>query len=159
MAYKLGSKTRKGSYSAFEAKGLISPIHQEEEKRYNLAESGEKDSYTLDQIGDVKKARQAAARRYNETPEGKVAFEAMNNSVIKEGSKPDIRGNYKSWDAAQQRPSGTLTTTMKDSKANKAAYHSGLDAALLTDDLYKRDKEIIKRGVVGDAVTQNPDVL
>ena len=136
-----------------------SPAKQVKEKRYNLAESGEKDSYTLDQIGDVKKAIQAAAKRYNETPQGRAAFNAMNNSIIKEGSKPDIHGNYKSWDAEQQRPSGTLKTTMKNSKANKAAYHAGLDNALLTDDLYKRDKEIIKRGVVSDAITENPEIL
>jgi len=132
MAYKLGGKKAKG-LSAMQAKGLISPMHQEDVK-------SDKD-VKRDREFAMKKAEASASKRFNESDQGRSLFNAMNASRIKEGSKPDLKGRVGVFDPETQKPSTTSFTTIKDSKANARAYDQALQNFLETDVDFGRQRQ------------------
>ena len=154
-------KGNKNSYNPFQQKGLISPVHNDNEPvRVNLPESDEAEGYRVDQIGEVKKARQAAARRFNETEAGRALWDTYQSTLVHESSKPDVRGTVGIWNPETQKESSWKRTTKKASKENKAAYHDALNRALKTDTQYQGDKELIRKGTkTGGGISFDPDEL
>jgi len=131
--FKLGSNRGSDTYSALKAKGLISPIHQEDVK-------SDKD-VKRDREYAMKQAEAAAARRFNESQQGGQLFNAMNSSRIKEGTKPDLKGRVGVFDPETQKPSSTSFTTIKESKANKKAYDQAFQNFLDSDVDFGRQKQ------------------
>ena len=131
--FKLGSNRSNTSYSGFQAKGLISPMHQEDVK-------SDKD-IKRDREFAMKKAEAAASRRFNESDQGRSLFNAMNASRIKEGSKPDLKGRVGIFDPSTGKPSTTNFTTIKDSKANAKAYDQALQNFLESDVEFGRQRQ------------------
>ena len=131
--FELGSNRENDTYSALRAKGLISPVHQENVK-------SDKD-IKRDREYAMKQAEAAASRRFNESQQGGQLFNAMNASRIKEGTKPDLKGRVGVFDPETQKPSSTSFTTIKESKANKKAYDQALQNFLETDVDFGRQKQ------------------
>jgi hypothetical protein len=186
MAFKMKpSGSKKCSYSGMKKKGLLndSPStsngntmayqkldpkaaqkeaeetaeHKNSGKRFSGEYDLPDDKWRMDQMGEVNDASQAAAQKFNKLhPE---VWNAFQNTKIKEGTKPDIRGNYGVFDPETQQPSSHKMTTKKASEAAKQAYRDAFIKFKSTDDDYQRQRELIKRGVVGDAVTEDPDLL
>jgi len=127
--------------------------------RVSLPNDTSGDTWRVEQTGDVRKAQAASSNRYNSTEEGKRNWDAFQGSKIKEGTKPNIKGEYGVFNPETQLPSSHKFTTKKASEAAKQAYHDGFNNFRTTDEDYQRQREILKRGIVGDAVTKNPDLL
>lgn len=117
------------------------------------------DAWRVDQTGDVRKAQAASSNRYNSTDEGKRNWESFQGSIIKEGTKPDGEGNYGVLNKDTGLASSWNKTTKKASEAAKQAYYDGFNKFRTTDKDYQRQREILKRGIVGDAITEDPDLL
>ncbi len=131
--FTLGSNRGNDTYSALQAKGLISPVHQEDVK-------SDKD-VKRDREYAMKQAEAAASRRFNESQQGGQLFNAMNSSRIKEGTKPDLKGRVGVFDPETQKPSSTSFTTIKESKANKKAYDQAFQTFLESDVDFGRQKQ------------------
>ena len=104
-----------------------------------------KKDYKRNQDHALNKAKIDAGKRYMQTPQGQVLFNAMNTSKIKEGSKPDLKGRVGVFNPETQMASTTQFTTIKESKANAKAYDEALNTFLQTDDEYQTRKKNIYR--------------
>jgi hypothetical protein len=132
---------------------------KKEPVRVSLPNDSSGDVWRVDQTGDVRKAQAASSNRYNSTDEGKRNWESFQGSIIGEGTKPDIKGNYGVLNKDTGLASSWNKTTKKASEAAKQAYYDGFNKFRTTDKEYQRQREILKRGIVGDAITEDPDLL
>ena len=155
MAYQKfdPQEAQKKAEKASEEKVKKEPI------RVSLPNDTSGDVWRVDQTGDVGKAQAASSNRYNSTEEGKGRWEAFQGSIIKEGTKPDAEGLYGVFNKDTRLPSSWNKTSKQASEAAKQAYHDGFNNFRTTDKEYQRQREILKRGIVGDAITNDPDLL
>lgn len=186
MAFKMKpSGIKKCSYSGMKKKGLLndSPStddgntmayqkfdpqeaqkkaeedaeHKNSGKRFRHEYDLDNDSWRMDQIGEIDKASKIAAQKFNKiNPE---VWNAFQGSKIKEGTKPNIKGEYGVFNPETQLPSSHKFTTKKASEAAKQAYHDAFLKFKQTDKDYNRQREIIKRGIVEDAIEEDPSIM